>query len=478
MSATRRGLLIDAYFSGTKIKWILDNVPGARERAEKGELLFGNVDSWLIWNLTGGREHISDFSNCSRTMLFDIDRLRWDSELCRALDVPVLMLPAPVPSSAEYGRVAPGIKGLEALAGVPICGSAGDQAAALLGQGCVQPGEGKNTYGTGCFTLVNTGRRSVRSVSGMLTSVAWSVNGQTTYAMEGSVFNAGSAIQWLRDELGLISSAAESGEVAASVPDNAGVYMVPAFTGLGAPYWDMYARGTIVGLTRGATRAHIVRAAMEGIAYEVADLLRAMERDSGVHLPALRVDGGASVSDFLMQFQADILRLPIDRPAMVETTAFGAAFLAGLAAGVWSGMDEIAELRRSERVFTPQMDAGTAAGYFKQWQRALKRSLRWGERRMSESILVVRREYLAPYLTEDFGLITEGVEEIVRVIEAHHEFRPRPEMETDPAYKQIIPYVLVTRGAEAFVMQRLKKGGEQRLHGLLSLGVGRAHKSR
>ena len=287
------------------------------------------------------------------------------------------MLPAPVPSSAEYGRVAPGIKGLEALAGVPICGSAGDQAAALLGQGCVQPGEGKNTYGTGCFTLVNTGRRSVRSVSGMLTSVAWSVNGQTTYAMEGSVFNAGSAIQWLRDELGLISSAAESGEVAASVPDNAGVYMVPAFTGLGAPYWDMYARGTIVGLTRGATRAHIVRAAMEGIAYEVADLLRAMERDSGVHLPALRVDGGASVSDFLMQFQADILRLPIDRPAMVETTAFGAAFLAGLAAGVWSGMDEIAELRRSERVFTPQMDADTAAGYFKQWQRALKRSLRW-----------------------------------------------------------------------------------------------------
>ena len=373
----KTGLLIDAYFSGTKIKWILDNVPGTRERAEKGELLFGNVDSWLIWNLTGGREHISDFSNCSRTMLFDIDRLRWDSELCRALDVPVLMLPAPVPSSAEYGRVAPGIKGLEALAGVPICGSAGDQAAALLGQGCVQPGEGKNTYGTGCFTLVNTGRRSVRSVSGMLTSVAWSVNGQTTYAMEGSVFNAGSAIQWLRDELGLISSAAESGEVAASVPDNAGVYMVPAFTGLGAPYWDMYARGTIVGLTRGATRAHIVRAAMEGIAYEVADLLRAMERDSGVHLPALRVDGGASVSDFLMQFQADILRLPIDRPAMVETTAFGAAFLAGLAAGVWSGMDEIAELRRSERVFTPQMDADTAAGYFKQWQRALKRSLRW-----------------------------------------------------------------------------------------------------
>ena len=373
----KTGLLIDAYFSGTKISWILENVPGARERAERGELLFGNVDSWLIWNLTGGREHVSDYSNCSRTMLFDIDRLSWDSELCRVMGVPVAMLPAPVTNSAEYGRVAPGIKGLEALAGIPICGSAGDQAAALLGQGCVNPGEGKNTYGTGCFTLINTGRRSVRSVSGMLTSVAWNVGGQTTYAMEGSVFNAGSAIQWLRDELGLISSAAESGEVASSVPDNAGVYMVPAFTGLGAPHWDMYARGTIVGLTRGATRAHIVRAAMEGIAYEVKDLLNAMEKDSGVRLPALRVDGGASVSDFLMQFQADILRLPIDRPAMVETTAFGAAFLAGLSAGVWSGLDEIAALRRSERIFTPQMDEETASGYFKQWQRALKRSLRW-----------------------------------------------------------------------------------------------------
>ena len=373
----KTGLLIDAYFSGTKINWILENVPGARERAGRGELLFGNVDSWLIWNLTGGREHISDYSNCSRTMLFDIDRLRWDEDLCRVLKVPMLMLPAPVPSSAEYGRVAPGIKGVEALAGVPICGSAGDQAAALLGQGCIRPGEGKNTYGTGCFTLMNTGSRSVRSISGMLTSVAWCLNGSTTYALEGSVFNAGSAIQWLRDEMGLISSAAESGPTAETVPDNGGVYMVPAFTGLGAPHWDMYARGTIVGITRGTTRAHIVRAAMEGIAYEVRDLLDAMELDSGTRLPALRVDGGASVSDFLMQFQADILHRPIDRPAMVETTAFGAAFLAGLAAGVWSSPEEITGLRRSERVFEPQMDAERADGYYRQWQRALQRALKW-----------------------------------------------------------------------------------------------------
>ncbi len=373
----KTGLLIDAYFSGTKINWILENVPGARERAGRGELLFGNVDSWLIWNLTGGREHISDYSNCSRTMLFDIDRLRWDEDLCRVLKVPMLMLPAPVPSSAEYGRLAPGIKGVEALAGVPICGSAGDQAAALLGQGCIRPGEGKNTYGTGCFTLMNTGSRSVRSISGMLTSVAWCLNGSITYALEGSVFNAGSAIQWLRDEMGLISSAAESGPTAETVPDNGGVYMVPAFTGLGAPHWDMYARGTIVGITRGTTRAHIVRAAMEGIAYEVRDLLDAMELDSGTRLPALRVDGGASVSDFLMQFQADILHRPIDRPAMVETTAFGAAFLAGLAAGVWSGPEEITGLRRSERVFEPQMDTERAEGYYRQWQRALQRALKW-----------------------------------------------------------------------------------------------------
>ena len=375
----KTGLLIDAYFSGTKIRWILDNVEGARERAERGELIFGTVDSWLIWNLTGGREHISDYSNCSRTMLFDIDRLRWDEDLCRVMRVPMSMLPAPVPSSAEYGRIAPGIKGLEALAGVPICGSAGDQAAALLGQGCIQPGEAKNTYGTGCFTLMNTGDRSVRSLSGMLTSVTWSLNGHTTYALEGSVFNAGSSIQWLRDEVGLIASAGESGPIAASVPDNGGVYLVSAFTGLGAPHWDMYARGTMVGLTRGTTRAHIVRAALEGIAYQVKDLLDAMELDSGRTLSVLRVDGGASVSDFLMQFQADILRKPIDRPKMVETTAFGAAALAGLAVGVWENLQEVGQLRRSQHVFMPQRAEAECAADYSHWQRAVNRARAWIE---------------------------------------------------------------------------------------------------
>ncbi|MEG1632596.1 MAG: glycerol kinase GlpK [Oscillospiraceae bacterium] len=373
----KTGLLVDAYFSGTKINWILENVPGARARAERGELLFGNVDTWLIWNLTGGRVHTTDYSNASRTMLFDIDALRWDADLCHTLGVPMQMLPTPLPSSMEYGRVASGIEGLERLAGVPICGSAGDQAAALLGQACVETGQAKNTYGTGCFALMNTGEKSVRSVSGLLTSVAWSLGGVTTYALEGSVFNAGSSIQWLRDELGLISSAAESGPIAASVPDNGGVYLVSAFTGLGAPRWDMYARGTVVGLTRGSTKAHIVRAAMEGIAYQVKDLLDAMEQDAGEKLSVLRVDGGSSVSDFLMQFQSDILRRPIDRPRMVETTAFGAAFLAGLAAGVWSGVSELAEIRESDRLFMPEMPAEQAKKYHAQWLRAVGRAEKW-----------------------------------------------------------------------------------------------------
>ena len=375
----KTGLLIDAYFSGTKIKWILDNVPGAQARAERGELLFGTVDTWLIWNLTGGQAHVTDYSNASRTMLFDIDKLCWDEELCRALGVPLSMLPEPVPSSVVYGKIAPGIPGLEALAGVPICGSAGDQAAALLGQGCLAPGDAKNTYGTGCFTLMNTGARSIRSVSGLLTSVAWSLGGETTYALEGSVFNAGSSIQWLRDEMGRIASAAESGPLAASVPDNGGVYLVSAFTGLGAPRWDMYARGAIVGITRGTTRAHIVRAAMEGIAYQVKDLLDVMEQDAGSPLSVLRVDGGASVSDFLMQFQADILRRPIDRPHMVETTAFGAAFLAGLAAGLWDDVAEIAKIRSSERVFSPAMPEEQAKKYHAQWLRAVERAEKWEE---------------------------------------------------------------------------------------------------
>lgn len=373
----KTGLVIDAYFSGTKLKWILDSVEGARSRAERGDLLFGTVDTWLIWNLTGGRAHVSDYSNASRTMLFDIDALTWDARLCQALDIPMSMLPEPVPSSAVYGTVAPGLTGLEALAGVPICGSAGDQFAALLGQGCVEPGQAKNTYGTGCFTLMNTGERSLRGVSGLLTSVAWSLNGRTTYALEGSVFNGGSTIQWLRDELKLISSAPECDRLAESVPDNGGVYMVPAFTGLGAPRWDMYARGAVLGLTRGSTRAHLARAVLESIAYQVKDLLDAMEQDLGRPLSVLRVDGGASVSDFLMQFQADLLRRPIDRPRMVETTAFGAAFLAGLAAGVWSGPEELAHLRRPDWLFEPQMPEDQAAAYYKNWLRAVQRAEKW-----------------------------------------------------------------------------------------------------
>ena len=375
----KTGLLIDAYFSGTKIKWILDNVAGARERAERGELLFGNVDAWLIWNLTGGKAHVSDYSNCSRTMLFDINTLEWDKTLCDRLGIPMSMLPTPVPSSMIYGRVAPGITGLEMLAGIPVCGSAGDQAAALIGQGCIEKGQAKNTYGTGCFTLLNTGDQSVRSASGLVTSVAWSIGGKTTYALEGSVFNAGSSIQWLRDEVGLLSTSSECEALATSVPDNGGVYLVSAFTGLGAPRWDMYARGAIVGITRGSKKAHIARAALEGIAYQVKDLLDAMELDAGEPLSVLRVDGGASVNNFMMQFQSDILRKPIDRPKMVETTAFGAAFLAGLAVGVWNDISDIALLRESDRVFTPQMDENEAAALHHKWLRAVERAAKWEE---------------------------------------------------------------------------------------------------
>ncbi|MGM9592327.1 MAG: glycerol kinase GlpK [Oscillospiraceae bacterium] len=375
----KTGLLIDAYFSGTKIKWILDNVDGARERAERGELLFGNVDSWLIWNLTGGKAHVSDYSNCSRTMIFDIDELKWDETLCEKLGIPMSMLPTPVPSSMIYGTVAPGLTGLETLAGIPVCGSAGDQAAALIGQGCIDRGQAKNTYGTGCFTLLNTGDQSVRSSSGLVTSVAWSIGGKTTYALEGSVFNAGSSIQWLRDEVGLLATSSECETLAASVPDNGGVYLVSAFTGLGAPRWDMYARGAIVGLTRGSTKAHIVRAALEGIAYQVKDLLDAMEKDSGEELSVLRVDGGASVNNFMMQFQSDILRKPIDRPKMVETTAFGAAFLAGLAAGVWNDISDIKAIRESDRIFEAQMEAEKAEKLHKTWLRAVERAAKWEE---------------------------------------------------------------------------------------------------
>ena len=312
-------------------------------------------------------------------MLFDINELQWDEILCEKLGIPMSMLPTPVPSSMIYGKVAPGITGLEMLAGVPVCGSAGDQAAALIGQGCIEKGQAKNTYGTGCFTLLNTGGQSVRSASGLVTSVAWSIGGKTTYALEGSVFNAGSSIQWLRDEVGLLSTSSECETLATSVPDNGGVYLVSAFTGLGAPRWDMYARGAIVGLTRGSTKAHIVRAALEGIAYQVKDLLDAMEKDAGEPLSVLRVDGGASVNNFMMQFQSDILRKPIDRPKMVETTAFGAAFLAGLAVGVWKDIGDIADIRESDRVFTPQMEAEEATALHKKWLRAVERAAKWEE---------------------------------------------------------------------------------------------------
>lgn len=373
------GLIIDAYFSGTKIKWILDNIPGTRERAKRGELLFGTVDSWLIWNLTKGKAHVTDYSNASRTMLFDIEKLRWDERLCRALGVPVDMLPEPRPPSEVYGKIAGGIAGAEALAGIPVCGAAGDQAAALLGQGCLEPGQAKNTYGTGCFTLMNIGETPVRSKNRLLTSVAWTLNGRTAYALEGSVFNAGSAINWLRDELGIISVPHECDELAESVPDNGGVYFVPAFTGLGAPHWDMYARGTVTGLTRGSTKAHIARAVLEGIAYSVKDLLDAMEKDYGGKLTCLRVDGGASVSDVMMRFQSDLLRVPIDRPKTVEASALGAAFLAGLAAGVWRSPADIAELRESERIFMPEMDADLAVKYHETWKRAVERSKGFAE---------------------------------------------------------------------------------------------------
>ena len=377
MIREKTGLLIDAYFSGTKIRWILDNVPGTRERAERGELLFGTVDTWLIWNLTGGKVHVTDYSNASRTMLFNIHTLSWDEDLCRMLDIPMCMLPTPVPNSCEYGRVDAHFPGLDELAGLPICGAAGDQQAALLGQGCIHPGEAKNTYGTGCFTMMNTGEAVPVSTHGLLSCVAWNIGGKTNYCLEGSVFNAGSTVQWMRDELHLIRSADETQAMAESVPDNGGVYLVSAFTGLGAPHWDMYARGTIVGLTRGASREHLVRAGLEGIAYQVKDMIDAMEQDSGAPMQILRVDGGASVNRFLMQFQSDILRCPIDRPAMVETTALGAAFLAGLCSGVWNSIDDITKIRESEHVFHPKMAQETAAEYCAHWRRAVERAKAW-----------------------------------------------------------------------------------------------------
>ena len=377
--AEKTGLLIDAYFSASKIRWLLDNVPGARERAERGELCFGTVDSWLIWQLSGGAVHVTDYSNASRTMLFNIHTLRWDEELCELFGIPMSILPRPVGNSEVYGLVARDLPELEGLAGIPICGSIGDQPAALFGQGCFHPGEAKNTYGTGCFTLMNVGREAVRSRAGLVTSVGWSVGGETSYALEGSVFNAGSTIQWLRDELKLIDSAPECDRLAESVPDSGGVVIVPAFTGLGAPYWDMYARGTILGLTRGSTRAHIARAVLDAISLQVTDLVRAMNADAPCPITTLRVDGGASVSDILMQIQADLLGIPVDRPAQVETTAFGAAALAGLAAGVWKDTGELEKLRRSQHVFTPLRSGEDCGREYRRWQRAVERARAWAE---------------------------------------------------------------------------------------------------
>jgi len=373
----KTGLVADAYFSGPKIEWILDNVEGVREKAEKGEVLFGNVDAWLIWNLTGGRVHATDYSNASRTMLFNIHTLDWDDEILKELGIPRAMLPEPLSSSYVYGTTSPAVFGAE----VPIGGVAGDQQAALFGQACYAPGTAKNTYGTGGFMLMNTGAKAVESRSGLLTTIAWGINGKVEYALEGSIFIAGAVIQWLRDELGILSTAAQSEEYAARVADNGGVYFVPAFVGLGAPYWDMYARGTIVGLTRGAKKEHIVRAALESIAYQTRDVLEAMQKDSGITLAELKVDGGAAANNFLMQFQSDILGVPVTRPKVIETTALGAAYLAGLAVGYWQDRKEIAANWQSDQTFKPKMDEKKREELYNGWKKAVIRALDWEEKR-------------------------------------------------------------------------------------------------
>ena len=368
------GLVVDAYFSGTKIKWILDNVEGVREKAEKGEILFGTIDSWLVYKLTGGKVHVTDYTNASRTMLFNIHTLEWDKKLLEELDIPASILPQVLPSSHIYGYA--DIQGVS----IPISGIAGDQQAALFGQGCFEIGSAKNTYGTGCFTLMNVGEKPVVSNSGLVTTVAWSIGGKTTYALEGSVFNGGSTIQWLRDGLGIIDSAPEVNPLAESVPDSGGVILVPAFTGLGAPHWDMYARGALLGITRGTTKAHIARAALEGIAYQVTDMMNAMRSDADCEIAVLHVDGGASVSNLMMQIQSDLLRIPVERPKVVETTAFGAAALAGLYAGVWESLDEISSAHESERTFYPERPAADAEKDYNQWKRAVGRACGWVEK--------------------------------------------------------------------------------------------------
>ncbi|MEP6592238.1 MAG: glycerol kinase GlpK [Acidobacteriota bacterium] len=373
MVRERTGLVIDAYFSGSKIRWILDHVPGARARAEAGKLAFGTVDSWLVWKLTSGAVHITDVTNASRTMLFNINTLAWDDELLALLGVPASMLPEVRASSEVYGQVSTSL----GVAEVPIAGIAGDQQSALFGQMCVSPGLTKNTYGTGCFLLQNTGTRPVASANRLVTTVAWKIGDRTEYALEGSVFIGGAVVQWLRDGLGLIPRSADVEALAASVEDNGGVYLVPAFAGLGAPHWDPYARGLIVGITRGTTSGHIARAALESIAYQVDDLLEAVSRDSGIRLAELRVDGGASTNDGLMQFQADLLGVPVVRPEVTETTALGAAYLAGLAVGFWKSPAEIAGQWRVDRRFEPSMPRSDAERLRERWREAVGRSRGW-----------------------------------------------------------------------------------------------------
>jgi glycerol kinase len=369
----RTGLVIDAYFSGTKLAWILDNVDGARAKASEGRLAFGTIDSWLVWNLTGGRVHMTDVTNASRTMLFNIQTLQWDEDLLLMLDIPASLLPEVRGSSEVYGHVAGGL----GLDGVPVAGIAGDQQSALFGQMCVAPGMAKNTYGTGCFLLQNTGERPVASTNRLVTTIAWQIGGRTEYALEGSVFIGGAVVQWLRDGLGLIRQSSDVERLASSVPDNGGVYLVPAFAGLGAPHWDAYARGTIVGLTRGSSAGHIARAAVESIAYQVGDLLDAVHRDAGIALGELRVDGGAARNDMLMQFQADLLGVPVVRPTVTETTAIGAAYLAGLAVGFWGSSEEIANQWSAERRFEPSMAAPDVERLRSRWHDALDRAKGW-----------------------------------------------------------------------------------------------------
>ncbi|MDD3959165.1 MAG: glycerol kinase GlpK [Clostridiaceae bacterium] len=375
----KTGLVIDAYFSAGKIRWILENISGARAKADAGNLMFGTIDTWLVYKLTGGQSHCTDYSNASRTMIFNTESLSWDEELCGRFEIPMTLLPKALPSCSEFGVVASGIPGLERLRGVRITGIAGDQPAALFGQMCIHEGDIKNTYGTGCFTLMNTGGKRIISKGGLLTSAAWSYDGRTVYALEGSVFHAGSIISWLKDEMKLITTPKECDELAESVEDSGGVFLVPAFSGLGAPYWDMYARGCLIGMTRGSGRAHVARAAIESIAYQVFDLVELMKRESGYEIRSLKADGGVSVSGLLMQLQADLIGVPVLRSREKETTSQGAAFLAGLTAGVWNSLDEVAALWAGDRVFEPSEAPAFREERIRGWRKAVSRASNWEE---------------------------------------------------------------------------------------------------